>query len=111
MAASGRLTYPAGPAWRGPETVLLKAAASVFAASFGVLPIVLIVGGAVSRSRPGVVVGSFCVAVYRALIWHGLQQASRLEFSNRLPSWERRPPWAPRSRPGRVPGIRLPRPP
>ncbi len=108
MAASEHLTYPAGPAWRGPETVLLKAAASVFAASFGVLPIVLIVGGAVSRSVPGVVVGSFFAVVYGSIIWHGLHQASRLEFSNGLLSWQSSLPWSPRMRPGRVRAIRWP---
>ncbi len=40
MAAADDISYPAGPAWRGPEAMLLKAAASVFHISFGVLAVV-----------------------------------------------------------------------
>ncbi len=108
MAAADHLIYPAGPAWRGPEAMLLKAAASVFAASLGVFPIVLIVGGALSGSAPGVVVGILFAVVYGSVIWHGLHQASRLEFSNGRLSWQSSLPWSPRMRPGRVRAIRWP---
>jgi hypothetical protein len=45
MAAADRLIYPASPAWRGPETVLLNAVVSGYVVSFGVLGIVAIVIG------------------------------------------------------------------
>jgi hypothetical protein len=108
MAAADHLSYPAPAAWRGPETVLLNAAVSVFHAGYGVLAIVLIVGGTVYGS-PGTVVFGILVAVALGFItWNALHTPSRLEFSNGRLSWWSSLPWSPRMRQGRVRAIRWP---
>jgi hypothetical protein len=108
MAAADHLSYPARPAWRGPEMVLLNVAVSVFHAGFGVLAIVLIVGGAVYGSAASVVFGVIVAVVYGSITWNALHVASRLEFSSGRLSWWSSLPWSPRMRPGRVRAIRWP---
>ncbi len=108
MAAADDISYPAGPAWRGPEAMLLKAAASVFHISFGVLAVVSIIGGVTSGSAAPVVFGILVAVVYGSITWNTFHLASRLEFSNGRLSWRSSLPWLPRMRPGRVRAIRWP---
>jgi hypothetical protein len=108
MAAANRLTYPASPAWRGLEKVLLSTALSLFYASFGVLGIVFIVEGVVSGGGAGVFFGVLWSVVYGFITWNSLHLASRLEFLGGRLSWRCSLPWSPMMRPGRVRAIRRP---
>lgn len=108
MSASGRLTYPARPAGRGPEKMLLHAAASVFHAAFGVFGIAAIVGGAVSGNAAPVIFGVLWTVAYGAITWNSLHLASYLEFSGGRLWWRSSLPWSPRMRPGRVRAFRWP---
>ena len=108
MAPVDEIRYPTNPAWRGPEVMLLRAAAGLFHISFGVLALVLIVGGSVSGSGATVVFGILVAVIYGTITWNAFHLASRLEFSDGRLSWETSLPWSPRTRPGRVRAIRWP---
>jgi hypothetical protein len=108
MAAPDRLIYPASPAWRGPEMVLLNSVVSVFAGSFGVVGIVAVVGGLVSGSAAPVLFGIFWSVIYGFIGRTYLHLASRLEFADGVLAWRCSLPWSPRMRPGRVRAFRWP---
>jgi hypothetical protein len=108
IMAPAEIRYPTNPAWRGPEVMLLKAAAGLFYISFGVLALVLIVGGAVSRNAAPVMFGILVAVIYGSITWNAFHLASRLEFSDGRLSWESSLPWSRRPRPGRVRAIRWP---
>jgi hypothetical protein len=88
--------------------VVLRAAASVFGASVGVLAIFLIVDGIVHVNVMPVVFGAVLAVILGFINWDAHHLASRLEFSDGYLSWWGSLPWSVRTRPGRVSAIRWP---
>lgn len=105
---NNRVVYPATRQWRGPETVLLNTAVSVYVAAFAVPGAAALAGGVASGSAAPVIFGVFWSVGYGFIVWTWLHLASRLEFSDGCLSWRCSLPWSPRMRPGRVSAVRWP---